>query len=88
MAENVALAYSGGLDTSLMLRWIEEKYGYDTALATCDALTAFDQTQSNGFLEISAMPTVLASARKREHPNKPMRYRVAAKSATQARKAK
>ena len=40
---------------------------YDTALATYDSATTFDQTWSNGFIEIWAMPTVVANARKREH---------------------
>ena len=61
---------------------------YDTALATYDASTTFDQTWSNGFIEIWAMPTVVANARKREHSNKPMQVKVAAKATTQARKAK
>jgi len=61
---------------------------YDTALATYDASTTFDQTWSNGFIEIWAMPTVVANARKREHPNKPIQPKVAAKATTQARKAK
>lgn len=38
---------------------------YDTALATYDASTTFDQTWSNGFIEIWAMPTVVANERKR-----------------------
>src|SRR5208337_1133869 len=61
---------------------------YDTALATYDASTTFDQTWSSGFIEIWAMPTVVANARKREHSNKPIQYKVAAKATTQARKAK
>jgi len=61
---------------------------YDTALATYDASTTFDQTWSSGFIEIWAMPTVVANARKREHPNKPIQNKVAAKATTQVRKAK
>ena len=30
MADKVVLAYSGGLDTSVAIRWIKEKYGLDT----------------------------------------------------------
>ncbi len=29
MAEKVVLAYSGGLDTSVAVGWIKEKYGMD-----------------------------------------------------------
>jgi argininosuccinate synthase len=64
MAEKVVLAYCGGLDTSVLIRWIKEKYGYDIITLTS------------------------ANVRKREHFNKPMQYKVAAKAATQARKAK
>jgi len=61
---------------------------YDTALATYDVSTTFDQTWSNGFIEIWAMPTAVANARIREHSNKLMQVKVAAKATTQARKAK
>lgn len=27
--EKIVLAYSGGLDTSVSIKWIQEKYGYD-----------------------------------------------------------
>jgi len=29
MADKVILAYSGGLDTSVAVTWIQEKYGLD-----------------------------------------------------------
>ncbi|HEY96146.1 MAG TPA: hypothetical protein G4O15_14550, partial [Dehalococcoidia bacterium] len=29
MAEKVVLAYSGGLDTSVLVKWLQEKYGFD-----------------------------------------------------------
>src|SRR5437588_2053364 len=34
--EKIILAYSGGLDTSVMVPWIKEKYGYDVVTYTCD----------------------------------------------------
>jgi argininosuccinate synthase len=34
--ETVVLAYSGGLDTSVAIRWINEKYGYDVIAVTVD----------------------------------------------------
>ena len=61
---------------------------YDTGLATYDASTTFDQTWSEGFIEIWAMPTVVANARRREHSSKPMQYKVAEKATTQTRKTK
>lgn len=36
MAEKIILAYSGGLDTSVMVPWIKEKYGYDVITFTVD----------------------------------------------------
>jgi len=36
MAEKAVLAYSGGLDTSVAVRWIKEKYGYDVVTFTLD----------------------------------------------------
>jgi len=61
---------------------------YDTALATYDASSTFDQTWSNGFIEIWAMPTVVANARKREHPPKVLSNKVAPKATAQARRSK
>ena len=29
MAEKVVLAYSGGLDTSIIIPWLKENYAYD-----------------------------------------------------------
>ena len=62
---------------------------YDAGLATYDASTTFDQTWSTGFIEIWAMPTVVANRWKREHSAKPMQYKLAAPKATpQSRKTK
>ena len=36
VAEKIILAYSGGLDTSVMVPWIKEKYGYDVVTFTVD----------------------------------------------------
>lgn len=36
MAGKVVLAYSGGLDTSIAIRWIKEQYGYDVVTLTVD----------------------------------------------------
>jgi argininosuccinate synthase len=36
MAEKVVLAYSGGLDTSVAIKWIQENYGYDVVALTID----------------------------------------------------
>jgi argininosuccinate synthase len=36
MRDKVILAYSGGLDTSVMVPWIKEKYNLDVVTFTCD----------------------------------------------------
>ena len=36
MAEKVVLAYSGGLDTSVAIKWIKEKHGMDVIAVTVD----------------------------------------------------
>ena len=36
MAKKVVMAYSGGLDTSVAIRWIKEKYGLDVITLTID----------------------------------------------------
>ncbi|HXZ89703.1 MAG TPA: argininosuccinate synthase, partial [Candidatus Dormibacteraeota bacterium] len=45
MAEKVVLAYSGGLDTSVMIRWLKEKYGYAVVTLTADVGQADDLTE-------------------------------------------
>jgi len=61
---------------------------YDTALATYNASSTFDQTWSNGFIEIWAMPTVVANARKRQQQSKILHNGVAQKVARVQRKTK
>jgi argininosuccinate synthase len=36
MAEKIVLAYSGGLDTSIAIRWLKEEKGYDVVALTVD----------------------------------------------------
>lgn len=36
MSDKVVLAYSGGLDTSVSIKWIEDKYGLDVVTCTVD----------------------------------------------------
>ncbi|NNM60202.1 MAG: argininosuccinate synthase [Legionellales bacterium] len=36
MREKIILAYSGGLDTSCAVKWLQEKYGYDVVAVTAD----------------------------------------------------
>ena len=34
--EKIVLAYSGGLDTSVSIKWLQEKYGYDVIALAID----------------------------------------------------
>ncbi len=36
MAEKVVLAYSGGLDTSVAIKWLAEKHGFEVIAFTID----------------------------------------------------
>lgn len=36
MAETIILAYSGGLDTSVLIKWLQQKYDYDVITLTLD----------------------------------------------------
>ena len=45
MAEKVVLAYSGGLDTSVAIRWLKEERGYDVIALTVDVGQARDIPQ-------------------------------------------
>ena len=37
MKEKVVLAYSGGLDTSVIMTWLKENYDYDVIAVCCNA---------------------------------------------------
>src|SRR5262245_29833458 len=36
MTDKIILAYSGGLDTSCAIKWLQEQYGYDVIAVTVD----------------------------------------------------
>ena len=36
MKDAILLAYSGGLDTSVLVKWLQEKYGVDLITVTLD----------------------------------------------------
>lgn len=64
MAEKAVLAYSGGLDTSVAVKWIKERYGYDVVTFTVDIgnvanLEAIRQKA----LKMGAVDAVVADAR-------------------------
>jgi argininosuccinate synthase len=53
MAEKIVLAYSGGLDTSVAIRWLKEDRGYDVIALTVDV--GMDRTREE--LESRALST-------------------------------
>jgi len=57
---------------------------YDTTVARYDSATTLDHARLNGIIEIWAMPTVVANARKRDRFSKTFPDKVAAKSTAQA----
>ena len=50
MAESIVLAYSGGLDTSVATKWLQEEYGYDVICVTIDLgnLPDLEQARARG----------------------------------------
>lgn len=65
MSEKVVLAYSGGLDTSVAIRWLKEKYGMDVIALTIDVgnekdFTAIEQKA----VKVGALKCVVKDAKK------------------------
>ena len=48
MKEKVILAYSGGLDTSIIMTWLKENYDYDVIAVCCNAGQKEDLDARNG----------------------------------------
>jgi argininosuccinate synthase len=64
MAEKIVLAYSGGLDTSVAVRWLKEKYNYDVIALTADVgnerdFTAIEQKA----LKVGAIKCIIKDAK-------------------------
>jgi argininosuccinate synthase len=60
----VVLAYSGGLDTSVAIRWIKEQYGLDVIALTIDVGNDRDmQSIANRALEIGAVKALVVDGR-------------------------
>ncbi len=64
MAERAVLAYSGGLDTSVAVKWIKEKYGYDIVTFTVDIgnVANLDAIRQKA-LDVGAVDAVVADAK-------------------------
>jgi argininosuccinate synthase len=64
MAEKVVLAYSGGLDTSVAIRWLQEERGMDVVALTIDLGNEKDlQTVEKRAMEIGAIKAVVRDLR-------------------------
>ena len=62
--EKVILAYSGGLDTSIMVPWIQENYNLDVVTFTCDLGQGTDlEAVRNKALATGAIEAVVTDAR-------------------------
>src|SRR5438045_9295817 len=60
----VVLAYSGGLDTSVAIRWIKEQYGLDVIALTIDVGNDRDLPAiANRALEIGAVKALVVDGR-------------------------
>ncbi len=64
MGEKVVLAYSGGLDTSISIKWIKEKYNMDVIALLVDCGQPGDLKEAYGrALDIGAVKSVIIDAR-------------------------
>ncbi len=64
MTEKAVLAYSGGLDTSVAIKWIKEKYGYDIVTFTVDiGNVANMEAIRQKALNVGAVDAVVADAK-------------------------
>jgi argininosuccinate synthase len=60
MQNKVVLAYSGGLDTSVAIRWLKEERGYDVVALTIDLGNEKDlRTVEKRAMEIGAIKAVV-----------------------------
>ncbi|PKR77333.1 argininosuccinate synthase [Halalkalibacillus sediminis] len=62
--EKVVLAYSGGLDTSVSIKWIQEKYGYDVIAVGLDIgeQKNFEEVKDKA-IEVGAIKAIMVDAK-------------------------
>jgi argininosuccinate synthase len=64
MADKVVLAYSGGLDTSVAIRWLKEKYGVDVIALTLDVGNEKDfSAVRQKALKVGAIKAIVSDAK-------------------------
>ncbi|TLS36856.1 argininosuccinate synthase [Pseudalkalibacillus caeni] len=62
--EKIVLAYSGGLDTSVSIKWIQEKYGYDVIALGLDVGEGKDlEGIKKKALEVGAIKAIMVDAK-------------------------
>jgi argininosuccinate synthase len=62
--EKIVLAYSGGLDTSVSVKWIQEKYGYDVIALGLDVGEGKDlEAIKNKALQVGAIKAYMVDAK-------------------------
>jgi argininosuccinate synthase len=62
--EKVVLAYSGGLDTSVSIKWIQEKYGYDVIALCLEVGEGKDlQAIKDKALKVGAIKSIVIDAK-------------------------
>ena len=65
MTDKVVLAYSGGLDTSVAIKWIKDKYGYDVIAVTIDVGNEKDfSAVREKALKVGAVKALVIDAKK------------------------
>ncbi|MFC1933775.1 argininosuccinate synthase [Chloroflexota bacterium] len=65
MSDKVVLAYSGGLDTSVAIKWLKEKYNLDVVAVTIDVGNERDfSTVRQKALDVGAVKAVVIDAKK------------------------
>ena len=65
MSDKVVLAYSGGLDTSVAIKWIKDKYGYDVIAVTVDVGNEKDfSAVREKALKVGAIKALVIDAKK------------------------
>ena len=55
--KKIVLAYSGGLDTSIIIPWLKEHYNNCEDIATFAAGGDYKQSDATGFISIYGLPT-------------------------------
>ena len=57
--KRIVLAYSGGLDTSIILKWLQENYDAEVICYTADIGQEMDKNKINGISLVEALVCVV-----------------------------